>query len=106
MTRTTTVTLSVGPISLPLAEHIQDLQKILAGIPEAYRDSARIETDIEEYEYGDGGFARTVVTYQRPETLQEQDAREKREREAQERTEKRERELFAALSKKFNKEAP
>lgn len=64
----------------PFVQFVEKMQELLSGIPEEYRDSARIHIDSES-SWEDSHYASIKVEYSRPMT--EEEIAESRRREAQ-----------------------
>lgn len=86
-----------------LTKVIARLQEVLAGIPEEYRDSA--DMDVSAYDEYGSSYVSVEITYRRPETDQEMEAREFREEAYRKASCERDLAEFERLKAKFAKGA-
>jgi hypothetical protein len=90
-----------GCIYDKLEVYISELSSILNSIPEEYRDTALIDSSIEEF-YGDPELTITIFYY-RPETTEEREERVRSEEQTKQEQIDRELEQLKRLQEKYNK---
>lgn len=89
--------------SLSRDQMIEAMDQAIAAIPETSRASARFEIGIENYPYDEGDYPQLFIQYLRPETDEEEAAREATEARSRTESEEREKADFERLSAKFGK---
>lgn len=89
--------------SRPWADMLREINEVLAVLTPEQRKTACITVDCEQQDYSDSYYAVFDLTYERPETDDEMQAREGREQKAEADREAWDRRQYEALSRKFGK---